>query len=134
MRQLDQHYPVIKEQGAGLSNSLMGAPVDQLDLSSVTKALRAVSGEIVLENLIETLMVIAVKHAGAVRGLLLLPDAGELRVEAEATTENEAVKVSLRPLLAVSPGPSGVSSSLCLPDSGKRHLGGCFDSESVLHG
>jgi hypothetical protein len=103
VRQLDQHYPVIKEQGAGLSNSLMGAPVDQLDLSSVTKALRAVSGEIVLENLIETLMVIAVKHAGAVRGLLLLPDAGELRVEAEATTENEAVKVSLRPLLAVSP-------------------------------
>ena len=45
---------------------------DQIDLATVIKTSQAVAGEIVLEKLIETLMVIAVEHAGADRGLFIL--------------------------------------------------------------
>ena len=50
----------------------------------MVKASQAVSGEIVLENLIKTLMVIAVEHAGAERGFLIFPRGDQLWVEAEA--------------------------------------------------
>ena len=51
------------------------------------KASQAVSGEIVLEKLIKTLMMIAVEHAGAERGLLILPHGKKLRIAAEATDQ-----------------------------------------------
>ena len=63
----------------------MHAPVDQLDLATVIKVSEAVSSEIVLEKLIDTLMRTAIEHAGAERGLLLLPRGDEYRIEAEAT-------------------------------------------------
>ena len=69
--------------------------VGQLDLATVVKMSQAVSGEIVLNRLIETLMMIAVEHAGAVRGLLLLPEGEEFRIAAEATTGRDSVEVSL---------------------------------------
>ncbi len=56
------------------------------------KAAQAVSGEIVLESLIKTLMVIAVEHAGAERGLLILPLGEEHKIEAEARTRHENLK------------------------------------------
>jgi GAF domain-containing protein len=61
-----------------------------------------VSGEIVLENLTRTLMVIAVEHAGAERGLLVLPRGDQLWVEAEATTGLNTVEVNLRQALVTS--------------------------------
>ena len=60
------------------------------------KVSQAVSGEIVLEKLIDTLMRTAIEHAGAARGLLILPRDDELRIEAEATTRGDAVTVCLR--------------------------------------
>ena len=47
--------------------------VEHLDLATVIKVSEAVSGEIVLEKLIDTLMRTAIEHAGAERGLLILP-------------------------------------------------------------
>jgi PAS domain S-box-containing protein len=61
----------------------------------VIKMSEAVAGEIVLEKLIETLMVIAVEHAGADRGLLLLPRGGQYRIEAAATSGRDGVRVRL---------------------------------------
>ena len=52
------------------------------------KVSEAVSGEIVLEKLIDTLMRTAIEHAGAERGLLILPRGDEYRIEAEATTSS----------------------------------------------
>src|SRR5262249_55202260 len=43
----------------------------------------------------DTVMRIAIEHAGAERGLLILPRGHEYRIEAEATTIGEAVKVTL---------------------------------------
>ena len=57
----------------------------QLDLTTVLEMSKAVSSEIVLDRLVERLVALAVEHAGAVRGLLIVPAAEEgLRIEAEA--------------------------------------------------
>ena len=47
-------------------------PVGQLGVETVVKASQALSSEIVLSKLIEKLVRIAVEHAGAERGLLIL--------------------------------------------------------------
>ena len=54
------------------------------------------SGEIVLEKLIDTLMRTAIEHAGAERGLLILPRGAEQRIEAEAITSGDSIIVRLR--------------------------------------
>jgi GAF domain-containing protein len=69
--------------------------VEQLDLATVVKASQAVSGEIVLSRLIEKLMTIALEHAGAERGLLVLRRGREIRIEAEATSTGEGIGVRL---------------------------------------
>jgi GAF domain-containing protein len=55
-----------------------------------------VSSEIVLGELIKTLLRIAVEHAGAERGLLILFPKDEPRIAAEATTGRVQFEVTLR--------------------------------------
>jgi PAS domain S-box-containing protein len=76
--------------------STIGTPIEQLDLATVIKVSQAVSGEIILEKLIDTLLRIALEQAGAERGLLLLLRRDALWVEAEATTSDDAVIVHRR--------------------------------------
>jgi len=68
----------------------------QVDVGTVVKASQAVSGEIELSKLIELLLKIAVEHAGAERGLLILFRNNKLWLEAEATTGNGGVEVTVR--------------------------------------
>jgi PAS domain S-box-containing protein len=68
----------------------------QVDVGTVVKASQAVSGEIELGKLIELLLKIAVEHAGAERGLLILFRSNKLWLEAEATTGNGGVEVTVR--------------------------------------
>src|SRR5262249_814357 len=97
VRQLDQFYPHLREEEPVPGpTSTIGAPVEQLDLATVIKVSHAVSGEIVLDKLLDTLMRTAIEHAGAERGLLILPRGAELRTEAEATTSGDTVMVHLR--------------------------------------
>ena len=95
VRQLDQRYKWLHEQEAA-STATNGAPVEQLDIGAVTKASQAISGEIVLDRLIETLMTIALEHAGAERGLLIFLRGDVSQIEAEARTDRNAVEVTLR--------------------------------------
>jgi PAS domain S-box-containing protein len=96
VKQLEIRYPYLREERAPTSRAAtIGAPVALLDVETAVKASQAVSGEIVLESLIRTLMVLAVEHAGAERGLLILPRGDQLWVEAEATTGGEDVTVRL---------------------------------------
>ena len=60
------------------------------------KLSHAMSGEIVLERLIDTLMHTAMAQAGAERALLLLGGETTQRIAAEATISNDAVLVQLR--------------------------------------
>ena len=78
VRQLDQLYPHLREEEPlpGPTSTIV-APVEHLDLATVIKVSQAVSGEIVLEKLIDTLMRTAIEHAGAERGLLILPRGDE---------------------------------------------------------
>ena len=59
-------------------------------------ASQAVSGEIVLDRLIETLMTIALKNAGAQRGLLILLEGDTPRIEAEGKADQKTVNVTVR--------------------------------------
>jgi GAF domain-containing protein len=71
VRQLEQLHPHLRDAPVTSSPiATIGAPVERLDVGTVLKAAQAVSGEIVLDKLIETLLRIAVEHAGAERGLL----------------------------------------------------------------
>jgi PAS domain S-box-containing protein len=97
VRQLDQSYPHLREEEPVPGpTSTIEAAVEHLDLATVIKVSQAVSGEIVLERLIDTLMRTAIEHAGAERGLLILSRGVEQRIEAEATTSGDTVIVRLR--------------------------------------
>jgi PAS domain S-box-containing protein len=93
--QLDQSHPRARQQAPLAAKPTIEAPVEQFDLATVIKMSEAVAGEIVLEKLIETLMVIAVEHAGADRGLLILPHGGQYRIEAGARSGRDGVRVRL---------------------------------------
>jgi PAS domain S-box-containing protein len=69
--------------------------VEELDLAMVIKASQTISGEILIDKLVETLMVTAVEHAGAERGRLIIRRGEELLVAAEATTQLDAITVRL---------------------------------------
>jgi PAS domain S-box-containing protein len=97
VRQLDQRYPRLREKTASSPpTATIGTPVEQLDVETVLKAAQAVSSEIVLGDLIKTLLRIAIEHAGAERGLLILFLGDEPRIAAEATAGRGQVEVTLR--------------------------------------
>jgi PAS domain S-box-containing protein len=97
VRQLDELYPQLQaEPNSTPPTTTIGASVEHLDLTTVVRVSRAVSGEIVLERLIDTLMRTALEHAGAQRGLLIIPYGGEHRIEAEANTSGGSIVVRFR--------------------------------------
>ncbi|PRD43112.1 histidine kinase [Phyllobacterium phragmitis] len=96
VRQLDEMHPhLLKQEAAPAPTSTMGAPVEHLDLATVIKISQAVSGEMVLEKLLDTLMRTALEQAGAVRSLLVLSRGAELRIVAEAAVSGDTVVVRL---------------------------------------
>ena len=96
VRQLDDLFPHFREEervpGPG---STIGAPVEHLDLTTVIRVSQAVSGEVLLDRLIDTIMRTAIEQAGAERGLLILSHSGEPRLAAEAMTEGDKPRVQL---------------------------------------
>jgi PAS domain S-box-containing protein len=94
VKQLDESYPHLRaEPSPAPPTTTIRAPVEYLDLTTVVKVSQAVSGEIVLEKLIDTLMRTALEHAGAQRGLLIVLHGGTQRLEAEATTNGDSITV-----------------------------------------
>src|SRR3984893_13184018 len=100
VRQLDELYPHLREdEPAPAPTRTIAAPVEHLDLATVIKVSQAVSGEIVLEKLIDILMRTAIEHGGDERGVLILPRGIEQRIVAEATTSGDTIVVRLREAL-----------------------------------
>jgi signal transduction histidine kinase len=64
-----------------------------LDLASVMKASQAISGQIVLRQLLRTLIQIVIENAGAQRGLFILVEDGELLLQAEGSVGKSEVAV-----------------------------------------
>jgi len=97
VQQLDEIYAHLRDREVTPAHtSTITAPVEHLDLAPVIKVSQAISSEIVLEKLIDTLMRTAIAQAGAVRGLLVSSRSAELRIEAEADTSGETTAVQLR--------------------------------------
>lgn len=96
VRQLDGLYPALgEEESAPASTRTIGASVEHLDLATVIAVSQAVSGEIFLDKLVDTLMRTAIEQAGAQRGLLILHQGAGQRIAAEATTCGHAITVQL---------------------------------------
>lgn len=100
--QLDSsYYPVIHhtdnhtESGTShqktAPNSLV--PLQSVDFISFLKAARALSGEIVLENLLITMMKIAIENAGAQKGILLFNENGQFTIEARGDVDSTGITV-----------------------------------------
>src|SRR6202040_3093953 len=110
VRQLEHLHPHLRDaQVSAFPTATIGARVEQLDVGTVLKAAQAVSGEIVLGELIKTLLRIAIEDAGAGRGLLILFPDDEPRIAAEATTGRGRVEVTLRQTAA---SPAGLPESV----------------------
>jgi len=96
VRQLEEMYPHLRaEERAPGPTSTIATPVERLDLATVIKVSQAVSGEMVLEKLIDTLMRTAIAQAGAERGVLILVGGPAQRIAAEAMIGGDAVVVQL---------------------------------------
>ncbi len=102
VEQLQLHYPQLLAKTS--TRSLAGATLNatytstgsasaELDLVSVMKATRAISGEIVLEKLLSKLMTILIENAGAQKGSLILSEAGQLKIAVAASADSQEVLV-----------------------------------------
>jgi signal transduction histidine kinase len=82
------------------ASSALGAtietPVKQLDAETVIKASQTLSSEMNLPSLIEKLLRLAVEHAGAQRGLLILLNNDGPYIEAEAKSGHGSVEILTR--------------------------------------
>src|SRR5215813_784117 len=112
---IDQRHPNLKteETATPTDTFAIAAPMEHLDLATVIKLSQTVSGEMVLEKLLDTLMRAAVEYAGAERALLILLRNAKQRIAAVATTSNDTVLVRMCNEL--------VTSSL-LPETVLRHV------------
>jgi len=94
VRQLDERYPRLREEEPAYdSRATIGDPVERLELATVLRVSQAVSGEIALDKLVDTVLRTAIEHAGADRGVLIVPRGDELRIQAEGRTTGSAIAV-----------------------------------------
>jgi predicted ATPase/signal transduction histidine kinase/tRNA A-37 threonylcarbamoyl transferase component Bud32 len=98
--ELEAKHPALLAGEASRKSRALGSPdasvsasttAATLEAGSVLKAAQAISGEIVLDRLTQTLLRIMVESAGAQRGILLLAKDGALVLEAECTAGTDAV-------------------------------------------
>jgi signal transduction histidine kinase len=108
VKHLEQSFPSLRE-----SHRLAGPLLELVDVQALASASQAVSSELDLSKLVETLLVIALKDAGAQRGVLLLLRGQDPQIEAEAFTGPDSVIVNFR---QASP------TSMELPDSILRYV------------
>ncbi|HZC95567.1 MAG TPA: PAS domain S-box protein, partial [Bradyrhizobium sp.] len=97
VRQLEQLHPWLRQgERAATAMGTIEAPFEQLDLAAVIEVSQALSGEIVVEKLIDRFMRAAIEQAGAERALLVAVQGEELRTSAEAIVLGDDVTVQLR--------------------------------------
>lgn len=100
VKQLQKKYPGLIHSGAGRQVTLASGSATLetlttitqdsfLDLNTVMKASTAISGELVLENLLRTMTTIVVENAGAERGYILLSQEGRMFISSEYSVDEE---------------------------------------------
>ncbi|WP_437974225.1 ATP-binding sensor histidine kinase [Sorangium sp. So ce295] len=91
VKQLDQQYPHLSDSRLSATTATVTMWAEQLDLYAVTKASQTISGEIVLDKLLRTLLTIVLEQGGAERACLVLRQGETFSVEAEATLDAKGV-------------------------------------------
>ncbi|OQW92164.1 MAG: hypothetical protein BWK79_15260, partial [Beggiatoa sp. IS2] len=96
IKDLEQKYPQLtvtstSPRSPGTTTTHSSTTGRDLDLATVMKANQAISGEIVLEELLIALMKIILQNAGAQTGYLILVRQGELVIEASGTVDSEQI-------------------------------------------
>ncbi|HSW04322.1 response regulator [Aquabacterium sp.] len=95
LRQLEDRWPQLRAQASSVTDVPAGAAA-RLDMLSIAKATQAISGRIVLDELVDTLLRLVLENAGAQSGALLLARSDGLVLAAEASVEAQAIQVQLR--------------------------------------
>ena len=85
VRQLERLHPEL----GGAAAPADGVRSAALDLATVTKAAQTMSGEIMLEALLQRMMAIMIENAGAERGYFVVERDGELFIEAGGSAGGE---------------------------------------------
>ncbi len=104
VRQLEALHPWLLEEKSAPREAIASHPA-QLDVMAIVKAQRAISGEIVQEQLAETLLRIVMENAGAQKGYLWAEPRSELYAVAGAGRQIEFYR-------APSPAFPGVAESI----------------------
>lgn len=94
LEDLEEKYPQLLPLSPG-SNAKIA---QQLDVSSLIKATRCLSAEIVLSNLLEKMMQLIIENAGAQKGLLVLEHENRLFIRLECSLESD---ILLSPSIAL---------------------------------
>ncbi len=102
VRQLDRQYPHMLDSQPLTPGTTFAGSTQQLDLLAVIKASQAISREILLSTLQETLMRLVLEHAAAQRGFLLLSEDENLTIHARAEITGDETQVEILPSLPVS--------------------------------
>jgi PAS domain S-box-containing protein len=96
VRQLEQNYPQLRETAHLAPTTTFSTDARDLDVLAIVAASHAISGEIILGNLLKTLMRVVLENAGAQQGYLLLNRKDELMLEATARVEQQNVVMHVR--------------------------------------
>ena len=96
VRQLEQRYPQLRESPPLALSGTISTDAHELDTLAVVRASQAISGEILLDNLLKTLMRVVLENAGARQCYLLLSRNEELLLAAVARVEDQDVVMRLR--------------------------------------
>jgi PAS domain S-box-containing protein len=93
VRDLEENYShLLLKPSHILSKKNVIAHEDNLDLKSILKASQAISSQIVLEELLKTLIEIVIENAGAEKGCLIMEKNGQWVIEAYGTAEPNTAK------------------------------------------
>ena len=103
VKDLEARYPQLIMRSQNIANINIGNTFTKIsttrsnsqafDFSTVMKASQALSGEIVLSNLLANLMRILIENAGAEKGFLILDTAGKLQIEASGSVDQDQINV-----------------------------------------
>jgi predicted ATPase/signal transduction histidine kinase len=90
VRDLERRHPQLVEARSPGPTATITMPAAQLDLLSVVKASQTISGVVVPEQLLRTLLRLVLEEGGARRGLVLLAREGRLEIAAEIVSDDTA--------------------------------------------
>ena len=95
VRQLDRRFPALGDEARVAGPDALALQPGTVDVDTLLRISRAIAAEKSLGRLMRTLMTIALQHAGADRGWLVLPRGDALFIEACAESRHDTVEVRL---------------------------------------